>query len=126
MRETYLLQESHLLRRTVIRLRTGVQGDRRKVQLGDTHVLNDQGIRPGLVKLPDHLLGLCQLLFFQDSVQGHVNTSRIEMGVIAKLPYIVQRITGGGTGSELRGTDIHGIGAMVNRLPAANQILSGR
>lgn len=48
------------------------------------------------------------------------------MGVIAKLPYIVQRITGGGTGPELRGTDIHGIGAMVNRLPTANQILSGR
>ena len=47
------------------------------------------------------------------------------MGVIAKLPYIVQRITGSGTGSELRGTDIHGIGTMVNRLPAANQILSG-
>ena len=47
------------------------------------------------------------------------------MGVIAKLPYIVQRITGGGTGPELRGTDIHGIGAMVNRLPTANQSLAG-
>ena len=36
------------------------------------------------------------------------------MGVIAKLPYIVQRITSGGTGSKLRGTDIHGIGTVVH------------
>ena len=54
------------------------------------------GARAAAGNTLDDIRQLCDyahLLFFQDSVQGHVNTSRIEMGVIAKLPYIVQRIT---------------------------------
>ena len=126
LRKAGSLEKANLFRRAIIRLRAGVKRDRRQVQPGNPHILYDQGICSGMPKIPDHPFGFLQLLFFQDRVERNVDTGSIQVGIIAKLAYIFQRIAGSGTRTELGRTDIDRIGTVINRFHPTIKVFSRR
>ena len=100
--------------------------NRRQVQPGNPHILNDQGIRPDTPEIPDHPFGFFQLIFFQDRVERNIDTGSIQVGIPAKLTYIFQRVAGSRTRTELGRTDIDGIGTVINRFNPAIEVFSRR
>ena len=91
--------------------------NRRQVQPGNPHILNDQGIRPDTPEIPDHPFGFFQLIFFQYRVKRNIDAGAIQMRILAKLTYIIQRVAG---------TDIDGIGTVINRFNPAIEVFSRR
>lgn len=100
--------------------------NRRQVQPGNPHILNDQGIRPDTPEIPDHPFGFFQLIFFQYRVKRNIDAGAIQMRILAKLTYIIQRVAGSRTRTELGRTDIDGIGTVINRFNPAIEVFSRR
>jgi len=126
LRQAYVLQKAGLFRRADVRLRAGVQLQRRQVQLQQAHVLDDERIRPGLVHLPGHLARVLQLVVAQDGVQGNEDAAVEPVGVADEPLQLAQVVAGGGARSEGRAADVDGIRAMVHGLDADVGIARGR
>ena len=113
----------HLLRRAVVHLRAGMQGDRRQVQLCDAHILYDKRIHPDAVQVPYHRLGGFQFVFFQDGIHRNVNAHTVQMGITHQCRDVVQRVSGSSTCSETGCPDIHGIRSVVDGFDSTLQVL---
>ncbi len=87
------------------------------------HILQQQGIHTNLVEFYYHLERILQFLLIDDGVHRDMHLGSILMGILAKLPDVVQRIAGGRARTETRRTDVHGIRTMVDSSDAALQIL---
>ena len=120
--ETDISQETDFLRRTVVHLRTGVQGDGRQIKLQQPHVLHDERIHTGPVKLPNHGLRVSQLLITQDGVHGDINAHAVEMGIVNKPCNVIQRIAGCCPRTEAGGTDVDGVCPVVDSRKATLQV----
>ena len=95
-----------------------MQGDRRQVELGDTHVLHDEGIYPYAIKFPDEGLRLRQFLIPEYGVQRHIDAHIIKVGIVHQLGNIFYRVGGSGTCAKLRRSDVHCICSMIHGLYA--------
>ena len=100
-----------------------MQGNWWQFHTQNRHILNEQGICPGLIELPDEFLGIGQLRVFEYGVYGHIDPGSVEMGKTGQLCYILHAVAGSLTCAEPSGTYVHGIGAMLYGLNAALQIL---
>ena len=120
--ETGIRQKLDLLHRTVVHLRTGMQRDRRQIELCNSHILNNQRIHSGTIQIPDHRFGVLQFLVTQDRIHRDINTDIVHMRILHQCGNVFQRIAGSRTCSETGSTDIHRIGTMIDSLDAALQI----
>ena len=80
---------------------------------------------PDTPEIPDHPFGFFQLIFFQYRVKRNIDAGAIQMRILAKLTYIIQRVAGSRTRTELGRTDIDGIGTVINRFNPAIESLAG-
>ena len=84
LRKPCRLEETHLLRRAVVGLRTGVQRYGRQIETGYPHILNNQCIGAGLIYLPYQLFCLRELLLPKNGVQGNIDACAIEVRIFAE------------------------------------------
>ena len=77
-------------------------------------VLHDEGIDTEAVEVPDETFGGGELVVVEDGVDSDVDADTEGVGIFHQVADVVERIAGGGTGTEARSTDIDGIGTMVN------------
>ena len=87
------------------------------------HVLYKDGIDADVLKFGQQPSGPIQFIVVEDRVDSHIDLGTERMGIAAKLPDVVDAVACGRTGSEARGTDIDGIGAMVDGGHATSQVL---
>lgn len=71
----------------------------------------------------DELAGCLELVVVDDGVDGDVDLGTILMGIAAERTDVVDAVACRHTGAKLLGTDIDGIGTMVDGCDAALQIL---
>ena len=120
--EAQLLQQLNLLRRTVVHLCGGMEGNRGEVHAEQGGVLHDEGIDAEAVEVPDEPFDGGELVIIEDGVDGDVDTDVERMGIFHQLADVVERIACRGTGTEARSTDIDGISTMVNSSDTADQV----
>ena len=116
LREADIGEEPGLLRCADVGLGRGVQLDRRQVKLQQTHVLHDQGVRPGLVHLPGQ--AACRLNFVipENGVEGDEDPG-VETVRVGRRPLDVGHgVAGVVARPEGRPADINRVGAMLDRL----------
>ena len=69
------------------------------------------------------LTGVINLIIIEDSIDGHIDLHTKGTGILAELSDIVDTVACRRTRSEARGSDIDGVGAMVDGRHAASQVL---
>ena len=87
------------------------------------HILNQQSIGARLGQFINQALRTGQFLFVDDGVNGDINFSTVLMGIGRKAADIIDRITGCRPRAHAVGTNIHGVGTVVDGRTAAFQIL---
>ena len=102
-----------------------MQLDGWQVAFEQPHVLNEQRVDPGVVELVNHLHGRLDFVVEEQCVDRHKHLAAIEMGVTYQGFDILNAVAGTDPGTESRGTDIDGIGAMVDGLATEFKILGG-
>ena len=102
-----------------------MQGNRWQIHAQDRHILNQQRIGPGLIKLPYQFLGIGQLRIFQYGIYGNIYLGTVKMGKPRKLSDIIHAVTGSLTCTKPAGTYVHGICAMLYGLNSAFQVPGG-
>ena len=123
--ESRLRQEAHFLRRAVIHLRAGMKRNGRQVEAGNAHILHDERIYADAVQVPNHRLGIFQLLILQNGIHRHVNARPIQMRITHQFRDVLQRVSRSGTRPEAGCPDIHGVRPMVDSLYPARQVFRG-
>ena len=124
--ETLVAKPPHLVGSPVVGLRRDMEGYRRQVHLQDSHILNQYGIHPGLVKLVYQTLGSLQLVIIENGVDGDEHFHPKPVGIRTELADVVNAIARRCTGTKARRTDIDGISTVVDSSKTALQILGGR
>lgn len=100
----------------------GMQFDRREVALQQTKVLDDESIDTDVVKLVCHFDSRFEFFVEKESVERHKHLTTIDMGIADQRLDILETIGGRGTGAERRGSNIQGIGTMVDGLATEVEI----
>ena len=90
------------------------------------HVLHEQGIDTDLCQTGDKILGGLELILIEDGVDGDIDLRAEAVGVVAQRPDILHTVACSGAGTEMVGTDIHGIGTMADGGKATFEVLGGR
>jgi len=85
--------------------------------------LHEDGIYARLLQLAEELAGVGKFGVVDDGIHGHVDLRSELMGVAAERGNIVHRITGSGTRTEARCSDVDGVGAMLDGCQPALQVL---
>ncbi len=114
-----------LLRRADVGLGRGVQFDGRQVGFQQAHVLQDQGVGPGLVHLPGQAARFLDFVVAENRVEGDEDLRVEAVGEGRQALDVLHRIAGADPGAEGRPADIHRIGAVPDRLDADVGILGG-
>ena len=91
----------------------------------ERHVLNEDGIDACLCQLVEQAAGVVELIVVDDGVDGDVDLDAVGTGIVAELADVVDAVAGGGTGTEALGTDVDGVGTVVNGGYATFQVLGG-
>jgi hypothetical protein len=104
------------LRRADVGLGRGMQLDRRQVKLQQAHVLHDQRIRPGLVHLPGQAARRLDFVVVENRVEGDEDPGVEAVRVGRQALDVGHRVAGVVARAEGRPADIHGVGAMPDRL----------
>ncbi|MNK90154.1 hypothetical protein D3C87_1101960 [compost metagenome] len=125
LRETGLIEELRPLQGADVGLGTGVQFDRRNVQLHHPQVLDDQRIDASVVQLVDQLAGRLQFVVVQDGIDGGEHPGVVATGEFHQLGDIAHFVAGVVAGAEAWATDVNGIGAMQDGL-AGDGDIAGR
>ena len=116
--ETLIAKPFRLLRGTGITLGAGMKFTEPSIVGSDfrqhAHVLQEDGIDTYLVEFGNHLQCVFQLIVIDDGVDGDVNLRLKLVGVVTKLLDVFQRVAGCRACPETRGTDIDGIGSMLD------------
>ena len=111
-----MLQQPHLLRRAVIGLGAGMQGNRRQIKFQQAKILHYQRIRSRLIELVGQPLGCLELLILQDGIEGHIDPGAKAVGKMAQRLNLGQGIARGSARTKTGATDIDSIGAVTDRL----------
>ena len=90
------------------------------------HVLHEQRIDTDLCQTGDKILGGLELILIEDGVDGDIDLRAEAVGIVAQRLDILHTVACSGAGTEMVGTDIHGIGAMTDGGKAAFEVLGGR
>ncbi|MNK66412.1 hypothetical protein D3C87_857300 [compost metagenome] len=122
LRETGLIEELRPLQGADVGLGRGVQLDRRNVQLHHAQILNDQRIDASVVQLMDQLAGRLQFVVVQDGVDGGENSRVILAGEFHQLGDFADFVAGVVARAEARAADVHGVGAVQDRLTGDGDI----
>ncbi len=123
LRKALPRQETHLLRRTIIHLRTRMQLYRRQMQPFKRHILHNQSIHPRTIQLPRLRLRLRQLFIRKNCIHSHIHLRPEDVRKARQLRDILERIARRSPRPETRRADINGIGTVAYSLDAAFQIL---
>ena len=121
--ETLLPEPAHLLRRTVVGLRGGMERDRGQGHPQDTHVLHEDGVHPDIVKLADELLCRLQLVVIKNRIHRDIDPHPIRTGIVTQLPDILHAITRSRPCAKTPCPDIDSISAMVDRRHSTSEVL---
>jgi hypothetical protein len=104
--------------RADVALGGGVQVDGRQVQFQQAHVLDDEGVHAGVVKLVDQLARRFQLGVVQDGVEGGVDAGVVAVGECRQAGDVGHRVAGVVARAEGRAADVHRVRAVQDGLPA--------
>ena len=99
--------------------------NRGEVHFEQGQILCDEGIDTGFVKLTDHLFGFAQFIVVENGVERDVDAGAIQMGKIANVAYVFDRVAGCGTRPEGGASYIYGIRAATNGFESGFRIFGG-
>ena len=102
-----------------------MQFNGRNIQLQNAHVLNDQGIHPGLVEIGNQTLRRLKLIIMQNGVQGHEHFRPETVGERHQFSNIAQAVAGVMAGTEARPANVDGVSAVKDRF-TGNGGVTGR
>ena len=111
LREAEVLQELHLLRSGVVLLRARVELNRREMALEEAHVLDDEGVGAGLVKVVREPLRLAELVIREDGVERHVDLRPEYMRAGGELLNVRKGISGAAPRAEGGASDVDRVGS---------------
>ena len=100
-----------------------MEGYRRQVHLQDSHILNQDGIHPGFVKLVYQTPGSLQLVIIDNGVDGDKNLHPELVGIRTELADVVNAVARRCPGTKARCPDIDGICTVVDSSETTLQIL---
>ena len=126
LRNSRILQKARLGRCADIGLRTGMQLNGRHVDFEQAHVLDDECIHTRVIQLPGHTPRRLQLIVAQDGVERDEDARVKAMRVAYKPRDVCNGVGGFVACAHVGPTDIHRIGAMIDRLDAYLGITCGR
>ena len=92
-------------------------------QLQQCHILNQDGIGTSILQVEKKTTSSLQLMIVENGVDRDVNTHTVTMRILAKLANVIGTVAYCSTSTKLTGTNIDGIGSMVDSSHAALQIL---
>ena len=121
--ETHLLPKEHLVGGTVVALSGSVELDGRHIAREEGGILDDEDINTDVVELPCEGASVGNLIVEEESIESHVDTRAEGVGMAHEGGDIVDSIGSRLAGSELRRTDVDGIGSVINCRNAALKIL---
>ena len=122
--EPMLLQPAHLLRRAIVGLSRGMQGEGQAIsQRQQLHVLYENGIDAGIGQVVKQTLHVTHLIRIDKRIDRGIDLRSELMCIGTELSDIGNAIAGSHPCSPLRATYIHGISAMVDSRHATCQVL---
>ena len=86
------------------------------------HVLNKNGIHTCVAERLQQVSDLVEFMLIDDGVDRDIDPGAEAMGILAQRLDVADAVAGGSPGTKLRGTDIDGIGTMVNGSHATFQV----
>lgn len=110
--ETDVSQKFRFFDATDVALRAGMQFNRRNVKFKDPHILNDQRVDAGLVKIGNQALGGLQLIVMKNGVQRNKDFRAKAMGKRHQFGDIFQAVAGVMTRAEAGTANINGVRAV--------------
>ncbi|MND98351.1 hypothetical protein D3C80_906990 [compost metagenome] len=125
LRETGLIEELCPSQGADVGLGTGMQLDRRDIQLHHPQVLDDQRVNTSIVQLMDQLARGLQLIIVEDGVDGGEDPRMVAPGKLHQLSDFAHLVTGIVARAEAWATDVHSVGAMQDGLTGDGHIAGG-
>ena len=92
-------------------------------QLQQCHILNQDGIGTSILQVEKKTTSSLQFMIVENGVDRDINSHTVTMRILAKLADVIGTVAYGSTSTKLTGTNIDGIGAMVDSSHAALQVL---
>jgi hypothetical protein len=120
-----VLQKAGFFRGADVGLGAGVQLDGRQIEFEQAHVLDDEGVGPGVVDLPGHLPGAFEFIVAQDGVERDENAAVKAVGVGNQALQVAQVVACAGACTKGGAADVDGVGAVVDGLNADVGIARG-
>ena len=124
--ETYALKELDAGQVGVVGLGTGVQLDGRQVALKQAEVLNNGGIDTCFIELMEHAHSIVHLVVEEEGVDGGEDPGVIDMGIAGQLLDVGKGVDGGRPCPEGRGSDVDGVGTVVDGFDALLAVFGRR
>ena len=113
----------HLVGGAVVGLGAGMHLQTYVTQHGDeSHVLHENGIRPSFPNAFEQTAHTVYLVVINDGVYRDIHPCAKLVCIAAEPGDVVCAVTRGGTSTEMVGTNIHGIGTMVDGSYATFQV----
>ena len=109
----------------VVGLGAGMELDGRQVAFQQAEVLDDGGIDSGVVELVEHADGILYLVVEEECVDGGKDACVVEVGVLCQPLDVRKGVAGGFAGTESRGTDVDGVGTVVDGFASLVVVFGG-
>ena len=123
--ETAVFEKLYAFEVGIMGLGAGVQLDGWQFALQQAEVLDNGSIGTGVVKLVQHPHGVVYFVVEEKCVYCNKHTGMKEVGVSGQALYVLDGIASCNTGTESRGTDIYGIGTMVDGFATLFKVFGG-
>jgi len=123
--EANAFEELDALEGEIVGLGAGVEFDGREVALQQAEVLDDGGIDSGFVELMEEAHGIVYLIVEQECVDGGEDACMVDVGVAGQTLDVGEGVAGGFAGTESWGTDVDGVGAVVDGFAALVKVFGG-
>ena len=92
-------------------------------QLKNGHILHQYGIDTSLMQVVQQLAGVVKFIVIEDGVDRHIDLDSKGTGIVAELSYVVNTVACSRTCTEAGGSDINGVGTMVDGRDATRKVL---
>ncbi|MNZ56241.1 hypothetical protein D3C78_741850 [compost metagenome] len=122
--KTYIRKKLRFFNGANIALGTGVQFNRRNIQLKHAHILNDQRVDARLIQIGNQALGGFQFIIMKNGVQGHEHFCTKTVGKRHQLRNILQAIAGVMASAKARAADIDRVRTVKNRFTGDGGVAS--
>ena len=97
--------------------------DRWQVELEQAHVLDDQRIGAGFVKLPGELAAVFKLVIAQDGIERDEDPGPVAVGEVTEPFDFGDIVASTVTGAESRAADVDGVSAVLDGFDAEIGVL---